>query len=735
MTHSMLFNLIVFLSAFLLFQLELIVAKMLLPYYGGSYLVWGSSVVFFQAVLLGGYLYAHWVVQKFGILRYRIAHLLVCLVPLCVFPGRPLSIHAGGFGLPLAIDVFLQLTVTIGPVFFVLSTMSLLMQAWFSRSNLPHASNPYPLYAVSNLGSFAALISYPFLFEAQLDLNRQLDIWRNSYLAIVLLQGLLLLLVKIKEEKIAGAPRVFSGTTGELKVVPCFLFGAAGVVLFLSVTNIMTTEIAPMPLLWVIPLAIYLLAFVFNFKRTPFYPAWMTRRISWVLGFSALLYFFVLQKTFPDLILFVLFACSLFALCMFCQRQLYLQRPLDEGALSFFYVVVATGGFCGGILVSWVMPLISVSPVEFLTGVAVVSIGMAVTEEYRRPKIVYVRFLLYTAAILIFWPTVFPDYNIVGIVFLIVLWGALYQEFGKNRPLLSWSLILIFMISGQIEYFWTQQPYVFRHRNYYGISKIFDFDSIRHFQHGMTLHGAQALIPGREPEPLTYFSVKSPVGEVLISPDIQFERLGIIGLGIGTLSAYLKPGQRLDFFELDPDVYDMAQKYFTFLSQAAGEIRYLFGDARLSLDKIPDNYYDVFVVDAFSGDAIPIHLITQEAVLNMRRHLKDKGIILFHISNRYLQLEPVLAKIAEKTSAYAAFKYGDSSSLYLASQWGAMTWDEESYRFLGALKWKKMFPHGYIHVRTWTDTYSNVLSVLKFQEMFSAIRNFEPLRYYNFLKR
>lgn len=303
-------SLITFLAAFLLFQIEMIVSKILLPNFGGSYLVWGSCVVFFQAVLFLGYFFSYVILSKIRIRKYSLLYFCLSLLPLLCFPGKAFpQINAVNLSIPLVLNVFLHLIWTIGPVFFVLSTTSVILQAWLADSELEEKSNPYTLYALSNLGSFAALISYPFLFEVFFDLNQQLLLWRIMYFLLLGLIIWAVLAIKINRESKIIKILSLEGISRQ-DCLKWFLFSAAGVIMFLAVTNIITYEIAPIPLLWILPLCVYLISFVLNFKHSPWQPSWITEKFYLTFGWSVLIFFTALMRVFPfilDLVIFCLF--------------------------------------------------------------------------------------------------------------------------------------------------------------------------------------------------------------------------------------------------------------------------------------------------------------------------------------------------------------------------------------------------------------------------------------------
>lgn len=720
-----------FIAAFLLFQIELIVAKILLPRFGGSYLVWGSCVVFFQFVLLLGYIYSHVIVRTIGILSYKKFHLLLILFPLLFFPGRPLEVSYANNTFPLVLDVFLQLITGIGPVFFVLSTISLISQSWLSASELPEQRNPYPLYAVSNVGSFAALLSYPFLFEYHYDLSQQLIFWRVGYAIFLIAYFAAFFAIKIVKNGMAemagGSPgEVFTGDSGRKVVLEdkarWFLLAAAATVIFLSVTNVITYEVAPCPLLWIVPLAIYLLSFILVFQERPKCPKWIVEKQHIIIGFCTALFFLTRMQYMSAVFLFIAYLASLFLLCMASQYELYRTRPRDKQGLTIFYVIISTGSFFGGILATWVAPLVLVEPSEYLGGLLLLSMGMALGRKKEMRGFGHLVLIPILVALLLFGPILFINNSIVSMGIFLASVILIFSKLHK-RPL-AVPLALSAIICVSPIYSAPESPLsdaVASHRNYYGIYHVhYTQDNMRLFVHGMTVHGIQLLDQSRENEPTSYFHVNTPVGKLLSSPVFRFKRIGVVGLGVGTLAAYGSRGQEIDFYELDPDIRKFVDRHFTFLKNSKAKVNVFYGDARINLAR-SDAKYDVLVVDAFSGDSVPVHLLTTDATKEFKEHLTQDGIILFHVTNKYFDFVPVVCGDAVALHAYAlADKNPWMKSWMYYSQWVAVTWDEkrrDSLVYL--LGWKEAEKGIKIRkIRPWTDGYSSLFSVFKREAVF-----------------
>jgi len=725
-----------FLAAFLLFQIELIIAKIFLPTFGGSYMVWGACVVFFQCALLLGYIYSHLVVQRIGMARYWRFHLILILLPLLFFPGRALPAIYSHQAVPLVMDIFFQLSSSIGLVFFALSTISIISQSWLASSSLPQRQNPFMLYAVSNFGSFLGLLSYPFLFEAYFDLSKQLTLWRLGYLLFLLFYVLCFALIKVSDTEILPAVKIFgkslflrsfSWDDSMKEKVFWILLSAAGCIIFLAVTNVVTYEILPCPLLWVIPLCIYLVSFTLTFKQNPFCPRWIREKPHLAIGFSILLYFITKMRILPILLETFAYFVSLFALCMFCQDRLYQSRPNEKNKLTGFYLSVALGGFLGSIFVTWVAPVLFSSPLEYLVGLFVITFSLKIKEKNSKVGMYLLRMISYLVLVMILWPLVFKKYNIFGLVLIFYVFKMIFEELKKKPQALSLGVLTVLCTAPFMWGVWAEGKDLYVHRNYYGLYRITQGGPMLLLFNGTTVHGAQYLDPKKKDEPLTYYHRNTLVGKILSSKLFSARRIGVVGLGAGTLAAYGQEDDVIDFFELDPDVFTVAN-IFSYLKDSRATLRYFFKDARLSLEKSDVNNYDILIIDAFSGDSIPVHLLTIEAIQEYKKHLKEKGILIFHISSRYLNLSPVLFSNADAVKAYAVEEKDPGGERgHSASVWVALTWNEGSkdaiISQLGRKedKGKELKPRA---SRPWTDKYSHILSILRLDYLLGSIKQF-----------
>ncbi len=722
-------NTITFLAAFLLFQIELIVSKILLPNFGGSYLVWGSCVVFFQAVLFLGYFFSYVILSKTKIKKYSLLYFCLSFLPLLCFPGKAFpEIGAVNLSVPLVLNVFLQLIWTIGPVFFVLSTTSVILQSWLADSDLKEKSNPYTLYALSNLGSFAALISYPFLFEVLFDLNQQLLLWRIMYFLLLGLIVYAVFAIKTKREDNIVKNLSLVGISKQ-DCVRWFLFSAAGVVMFLSVTNILTYEIAPIPLLWIVPLCIYLVSFVLIFKRKPWTPAWITEKFYLTFAWSILVFFTASMRIFPFILDLVIFCGFLFHTCMFCQYQLSKTKPVNLSNMPVFYLVIAAGGFFGGLFTAWIIPLFAVSVFEYLVGLAIIALAMAIGTKRQNFGWKNIFLVSYILVALMYWPLMFKHYNVFGVIIIFVIFKICYSRLAKNPRVVFFSILMVLLITAYVDSLWANKSYIYRHRNYYGVYNVYSEDGKYILLHGATVHGAQFKDKQRENQPFNYYHPLTPVGEFLGSPKISLKNIGLVGLGTGGLAAYAKADQNIDYYEIDPDMYFISQNLFTFTKNSKGKINFIFGDARIAISEQKKKSYDLLVIDAFSGDAIPVHLLTTEAINEYRKHLEKGGVILFHISNRYLDFVPVLFSNANYLKAYGCYKRNPQNvkKECFSSLWFALSWDEGMFnKLITEFNWNKFNPKKNKRIRPWTDKYSNELSIIKFNDFFDSIKYFEP---------
>jgi SAM-dependent methyltransferase len=724
-----LFVLTIVAGSFLLFLTQPMVARMALPRLGGAPAVWNSAMLVYQALLLGGYAYAHWI----GRLRPRRqagVHLGLFAIAALWLPLGLLAVDPPADSSP-ALWVPWFLIASIGPLFFVVSAQAPLMQRWYALES--SRGEPYALYAASNLGSFAGLISYPLLVEPLLTLRQQSLLWTGGYaLLILLVAGCAL---TIPARSVEAAPVEASPPPTRRRILHWILLAAIPSGLMLSTTTHLTTDIVAVPLLWVVPLGLYLLSFVIAFA---------TRRgpTVFITQIAPLIILIAGGLAFSDGSQRPIFSATLglsllFTIAVTLHGEMYRLRPAAD-RLTGFYLSMSIGGVLGGAFCAILAPTIFDWAYEHPLLVLAAALLLPqrnyfpfVERLWARPRAELVLMLLLPAIVLLlsalgdrrFWSEA-PAWVSVAAPILI----AVAALFSIGRPLLYAACLGALMLSyGGWSVLKTTLGDT-RTRSYFGIYTVSDRanGSARVLTHGTTVHGVQALRPGLQREPTTYYTRMSGVG-LAISAAKPFygsaARIGVIGLGTGTLACYAVPGQRWTFFEIDPAMVRIATdpKRFTFLSRCAPDARIVLGDARLSIARQAPGSLDLLAVDAFSSDAVPMHLLTREALDIYGRALQPSGLLLIHISNRYLDLKPVLAANAEQGGWQARMlRFQPSAEEEWVEEaspsvWVALTRDpaimESLVRAGPEQKWERLKAHP--DFAGWSDDYATILPLLK----------------------
>jgi len=685
-----LFAATIFLGSFLLFQVELIIARIILPWFGGAAAVWTTCLLFFQIMLLLGYLYAHGLARYIRPKSQFLIHLVLLGAAALLLPILPgASWKPTGTEGPL-LQILLLLTAAVGLPFFLLSSTSPLLSYWFAIA-FP-GSSPYRLYALSNLGSMLALLSYPTIVEPYLPIREQAYGWSGAFLAFSAL-----FIVASRKGTFAQTQSLPAqhGPAVEVEATPSpppaagqwFLWialPACGSVLLLGVTNHLTQNVASIPFLWVLPLSLYLLSFTLAFWGPALYPRafYMPLLAVSILGMDVL--FSAPFVVSPLRILLPVFCIGLFAGCMVCHGELARLAP-DLQYLTPYYLAIAAGGALGGIFVGVAAPLFFRTTYELPLGIAACAI-LALISLIRNPG----------------------GNNV----------GAWWQ---RALLILASSISIVVVVSLMLLVFQPPKGYRLLDRNFYGVLKVVDEgtpgdrNSRRILSHGSINHGAQFLQPDRHLEPITYFHPDSGVGLAIRSRGSSNPlRVGIIGLGAGIIAAYGRTGDVYRFYEINPLVVKIADSDFTYLRDSRAEVEVILGDGRLSLEREPQQKYDVLIADAFSGDAIPIHLLTREAIQLYLRHLKKDGILALQISNRYIDLKPVIQRLAENVDmeAMAINTAGNPETGAEAAEWVLLSVAGETLEkppLPGAGKALQQTPD----VRMWTDDYSSLFRLLK----------------------
>ncbi|MEY4705167.1 MAG: hypothetical protein RL042_1369 [Nitrospirota bacterium] len=775
-----LFAISLFLSAFLLFLVQPMIAKMVLPLLGGTPAVWNTCMLFFQVMLLAGYGYVHVLTSRFSIRRQVSVHLLLLCAPLLLLPIGVAS-HWMGLDPDYPIAWLLGLlTLSVGLPFFVLSTTAPLLQKWFSSLEHASARDPYFLYAASNAGSMLALLGYPVMIEPYFPLKSeqwfsQSWLWSLGYAGLLMLVSVCGWLVrrppshavvKARRDVAVGQTAIVAppppSSSAYLRWIALAFIPSS---LMLGATAYITLNIAAIPLLWVIPLALYLLSFILVFAKWP--PA-VHRAMVVAMPLAILLIVLSLMPsgvTVRFWIIILLHLATLFVVALVCHGELARSRP-PITHLTIFYLLMSVGGALGGIFNALIAPVVFNGLVEYqLVLVLAVLILPRLNERAAAQEGRWSWACAWTSGGIrhdVAWAFV------LGLVTLGLVW--LSTSTGQGPPVLASLSPLLFQgiesVSSLVDisakqlvalvacvlpllfcYGCVARPLRFglglgavllaasyvaalhddvvlhQERTFFGVVKVErnEEKTWHKLLHGTTSHGTQSLDPSRRDEPLTYYHRSGPIGQAFAAwqgPTAK-TKIAVIGLGTGTLASYIQPGQSLTFYEIDPAVVRIAQspRYFTYYEaaqQRGGDLLVVLGDARVKLAEAPDHRYDLIVLDAFSSDAIPVHLITREAMAMYLSKLTDDGVVALHISNRYLGLEPVLGNLAKDLSLVGLKQFDDESDKNhpgkSSSDWALIARSKEA---LGSLandsRWTPLRQDARVGV--WTDDFSNVLRV------------------------
>lgn len=686
----------IFLSAFLLFQVQPLIAKIILPWFGGSAAVWSASLLFFQLVLLAGYAYAHLSIRLLKSRSQMIVHIALLAVSCALLPILPSPVWRSTTSGDPTFRILETLGATIGLPYFLLASTSPLLQAWYVRRS--GSGMPYRLFALSNFGSMLALVSFPFLVEPRLASRTQAFSWSGGYVAFALLcaftawasRGLGVVPAAVREEiggvtppgtesaDFAKVPFVAEDAPGFFHLVFWVLLAACASVLLISVTNHMSENVAPIPLLWVLPLAIYLLTFIFAFESDRLYQRSLFIPLLGVAlgGMAYMLHAsegnLTIKWAIPG------FTAGLFVCCMVCHGELARRRPAPRH-LTLFYLMVSLGGALGGVFVALIAPRVFDSYIELPLGLVV-----------------------------------------CGLLALIALWNA--GEGWTAWPLRILIAVCVSLLAG---YAVRQQREISKGlrlevRNFYGPLQVRDDPptrdyAVRTLLHGTIDHGAQLLDPALRYTTTSYYGSGSGVGRALRAMQAKGPvRVGVIGLGSGVLSNYGRKGDYFRIYEINPLVENIAQTLFTFYPHSPADKAIVMGDARLTLEQQEPQNFDLIAVDAFSSDAIPVHLLTREAAQLYARQLKPGGVVALHISNRYLNLEPVCLGDAQAIGADAMVvdDEGDAAPYFSSSTWVLVTTNAEFFKaesFNNSTSHLAKMPSNF---RPWTDDYSNLFQIL-----------------------
>lgn len=729
----------IFLGALLLFLVQPMVGRMLLPLLGGAPAVWNTAMVFYQAVLLAGYAYAHFASKYLGVRRQAVVHAGLLLLPVLVLPiGIPQGWTPPTAHNP-ALWLLALLTVAVGLPFFVVSATSPLLQRWFSATGHRDAADPYFLYAASNFGSLLALVSYPVLIEPRLRLHDQSRWWAIGYGILAMLIALcsLWLWRTVRDsapvtETPVDAP-VEPLTAGRRWRWVALAFVPSS--MMLSVTTYITSEVAPVPMLWVIPLGIYLLTFILVFAKRRLLPhRWMVR----AMPFAVLMLVMMLVKTlraesfqalgWPVVAHFV----GLFVIAMVCHGELANDRP-PVSHLTEFYLWISVGGVLGGMFNALLAPLIFSTVLEYPVTLLLASALMPQRDSarpHRKPVlldvILPVLLGLFTA---VFIRLLAPaPVGASGLVLMSAygLPAVLCLVFARRPVRFALGVLAVLLATTFATRPGIRTPLVAR--SFFGISRVELFPGQEHIhilRHGTIMHGMQSLHPAQRRIPLLYFTRSGPLGQTLSAIPVELkQRVAVVGLGAGTLACYADAGQEWTFYEIDPEVERIARdpQYFTYLQDCPAATKVVLGDARLSLRAAADGEFGLMVLDAYSSDTPPLHLVTREALALYLQKLAPDGVLVFNITNRHLDLEPVFANLALDTGLFALCQR-DLASLddfqrtgKLDSWWIVIARQPAHLGPLAASgRWHS--PRTKDGVGVWTDDYASLFSVFSWRQL------------------
>jgi spermidine synthase len=689
----MLYLIIIFLGALLLFQVQPIIAKSILPYFGGGAAIWTACLLFFQAFLLLGYLYAHCLSKLNSLSNQAVVHTVLLLLSLFFLPMHVTDTNLIQTSDSPMLDILTLLTLTVGLPYFILASTSPLVQRWISYNSANKL--PYKLYSLSNLGSLIALLSYPFLIEPMLSSQQQSLFWSIGYFSFVVAFNVLNYVTGKKSKYINPTFLTAPNRSGADKSVQILwlLLSAVGVVLLVSTTNAMSQNVPPVPFLWILPLCIYLITFIISFHSPKYYVRWYWFIVFAIVALVGILLFYI-GSQFEIITQILLYSLILLSACMICHGELALLKP-DVDKLTLYYLYIAIGGFAGSLFVAFIAQSIFTHFYEYPLAVLSVFVLLAASLIWQKNQL-SPQTECTASGNTISLPNIklFIAFNVASLLVLLSLFFYLEQLFGTSD--------------------------IVNTRNFYGVLSVkdvvIDGEPERRLIDGTTSHGTQSLEPDKAHIARSYYRKGTGVHMALeyLGKDQQIHA-GFVGLGAGTLAAYGREGDHYTFYELNPNVKRLAYSHFSYLSQSPAKIEVLLGDGRMSLYKEMEqsgsNKYNLLVIDAFSGGSIPVHLLTKEAFELYSQHLGEDGIIAVHISNSHLELSPVVRGLAD---------FNDQESFYIKTnaekktqhdaEWVLIT--NKDHAFARRLNF---VADDWPESRTilWTDNKSNLLSVLR----------------------
>lgn len=743
---TLLFSITIFFSAFLLFFVQPMTVKMLLPYLGGVPAVWNTCMVFFQLLLLAGYFYSD------------------RLVNLCSKKAAQLSIHFCLLGLSLLFlpvyftDALLSSNASMNPIlwlfgvlltglglpFFVISTNAPLLQRWFSDTDTTGAKDPYFLYVASNCGSLLALFIYPILIEPTFKLSQQshLFMWAYWLLAfLVILCGWFSFNAKRATRVTPVSPKINSEGIPFGKKLRWLALSAIPSSLMMGLTTHIATDIASVPLIWMVPFSVYLISFILAFSKKSFLSQ---ESLAWVFPYLVVAVVVMLCMNSTGALFFVIGInlAAFFVIALYLHRSLALERP-SPSKLTEFYFLLSLGGVLGGIFNALVAPFIFEQAIEYplVITLSCFFIHRRLSKLETKPGVldwglpVIVGLVTYGLIQLMTLITKTHSYNSSFdklISFGMLGLPAFLCFVCRMRPI-RFMLSIASLLFVAIFLSPVQTDIVSVKRSFFAVSMIKNVEiagqKYRMYLHGTTVHGLQNLNPLRAKEAISYYHQGSPFGEIFRQSENNFvkKKVAVIGLGAGCMAVYAKKAEVWDFYEIDPVVryFAVNEKYFTYLHDCLAEWEIHMGDGRLSIEKAPDRFYDLIVLDAFSSDSIPVHLVTQEAIKLYLSKLSEKGLIVFNISNRYFKMEPILGNTGNSLGLYCYYQNDNvlpagidspADTPYYPSKWLVMARSKEALALIiGNKKWIAT-PDKIENEKIWTDDFSNIWKAIEFRK-------------------
>jgi hypothetical protein len=734
--HTLLFGVTIFVSSALLFSIQPMIAKMLLPLLGGTPAVWNTCMLFFQAVLLGGYAYAL-LISRWPLKR----QLVVQLVILCLaFIALPIGLSSSWANSVPPSDnpslwLLMCLAASVGLPFFIVSSNSPLLQRWFSRTRTKSARDPNFLYSASNAGSLLALLAYPALMEPFFTLRAQGRLWTVFYAALVLLIGMHALMLWRStdvKESVAVEEETFEPKPSMNRRLRWLLLAFAPSSLMLGVTNYITTDIASVPLLWIIPLALYLLTMVFAFARKPLFSPRLADLVVPGATVVLLMLYIADSSGRGSRMLIVMHLAYFFFAALMCHGQLAADRP-GTRYLPQFYVWLSLGGVLGGIFNALVAPVLFTGVIEYPLAILLSCLllpktaadGADVPLSRKQQRLDFaLPILIFVVTMGLGWAAnTLAPVHMSGSIFVVALPLFISYPLRKRPVRFALSLGAVILAAGLMT--GVGLSTLHSERNFFGVLRVTNDPerNIHSFLHGSTVHGRQSTAPDRRCEPLAYYHREGPLGRIF--NEFQNTRsganIGIIGLGTGATVSYARANERWTFYEINPAVVSVARSrdYFNYLSDCTKTpVEVVLGDARLKLHEAADRSYDLIVLDAFSSDAIPVHLMTQQAVDLYLSKLAPGGMMVFHISNRNLELTEVVADLAASRNL-SGLSLLDTSEPQPngkdPSHWVVLARAGADYgKLANDADAKPLVSTSAEDV--WTDDFSNILSVMKWQK-------------------